>query len=229
MSQVERSIVIDVPVSAAYGQWTQFEDFPSFMGGVESVEQLDERTLHWRARVGAVVREWDAVITQQYPDRRIAWRSTSGAPNAGHVEFEPLGDRRTEMTLSMHFEPRGVVETAWTRMGMVGWRIDHDLHRFKQFIESRGQATDSWRGTVHRPEPLGTHNPEVAHAHHGDPPRAEIPVPPPQPGDPPAVPGPRPPSLPDEPEPVPFPEVPGPDPAPLPDPMPSPVPNVRDR
>lgn len=161
MSEVERSIVVDVPVSTAYGQWTQFEEFPSFMSAVESVEQLDERTLHWRAKFAGTVREWDAAITQQFPDERIAWRSTQGTPNAGHVSFEPLSDRRTLVTLSMHFEPQTVGEKVWTGLGLVGRRVDHDLHRFKQFLESRGSETGAWRGTIHQPHPGGTHNPEV--------------------------------------------------------------------
>jgi uncharacterized membrane protein len=162
MSEVERSIVVDVPVSTAYGQWTQFEEFPRFMDGVESVEQLDERTLHWRARLAGTVREWDAAITQQSPDQRIAWRSTQGTPNAGQVSFEPLGGgSRTKVTLSMHFEPHGLAEKLWSGLGLVGRRIDHDLHRFKQFIESRGTATGAWRGAIRQPEPRGARNPEV--------------------------------------------------------------------
>ncbi len=161
MSQVERSITVDVPVAAAYGQWTQFEEFPRFMGGVESVEQLDDRTLHWRARLGGAVREWDAVITQQYPDQRIAWRSTTGTPNAGHVEFAPLSEGRTRVTLSIHYEPHGALERLWAALGMVGRRIDHDLHRFKEFIESRGAETGVWRGAIREAEPAGAHNPEL--------------------------------------------------------------------
>jgi uncharacterized membrane protein len=162
MSQVERSIVVDVPVDVAYAQWTQFEEFPRFMSGVESVEQLDERTLHWRARLGGRVREWDAAITQQFPNERIAWRSTQGTPNAGHLTFAPIGDgMRTRVTLSMHFEPRTVAEKLWAGLGMVGRRVDHDLHRFKEFIESRGEPTGNFIGVIHRPEPRGTRNPEL--------------------------------------------------------------------
>jgi uncharacterized membrane protein len=161
MSQVERAIVVDVPVATAYDQWTQFEEFPRFMSGVESVEQLDERTLHWRARLGGAVREWDAVITQQFPGERIAWRSITGTPNAGHVEFEPTAEGRSQVTLSLHFEPHGFLETVWDRLGMVGRRIDHDLHRFKEFMETQGQETGAWRGTIHQPAPQGAHNPEV--------------------------------------------------------------------
>lgn len=163
MSEVERSIVVDVPVSAAYGQWTQFAEFPTFMTGVESVEQLDERTLHWRARMGGTVREWDAVITQQFPDERIAWRSTSGAANAGHVSFTPVHVSATRIELSMHFEPHTAGEKLWAALGMVGRRIDHDLHRFKQFMESRGSETGAWRGVIHHPEPRGATNPELRH------------------------------------------------------------------
>lgn len=161
MSEVERSITVDVPVATAYGQWTQFEEFPRFMGGVDSVEQLDDRTLHWRARLGGTVREWDAVITQQFPEERISWRSTTGTPNAGHVEFAPLSGARTRVTLSIHYEPQGALERLWAGLGMVGRRVDHDLHHFKNFIELRGRATGAWEGAIHQPAPDGTHNPEL--------------------------------------------------------------------
>jgi uncharacterized membrane protein len=148
-------------VSTAYAQWTQFEEFPRFMAGVESVEQLDDRTLHWRARLGGALREWDAVITQQFPDQRIAWRSVTGAPNAGHVEFADAGEGRSQVTLSMHFEPHGLMEKAWSALGMVARRVDHDLHRFKDFVEARGKATGAWRGAIHEPAPQGASNPEL--------------------------------------------------------------------
>lgn len=160
MSEIQRSVVVDVPVATAYGQWTQFEEFPAFMPGVESVEQLDDRRVHWRARVGGTVREWDAVITQQFPDRRIAWRSTQGAPNAGHVGFTEMADGATRIDLSMHFEPQGAVETLWARLGLVDRRVARDLHGFKQFIETRGRETGAWRGTIHEPDPAGARNPE---------------------------------------------------------------------
>jgi uncharacterized membrane protein len=159
MAEVERSIVVGVPVSTAYNQWTQFEDFPRFMEGVKEVRQLDDSRLRWRASVGGRDEEWEAVITQQVPDERIGWRSVDGAPNAGNVRFEPA-DGGTRVTLHMLYEPRGVVEAAGDLVGFVERRVDGDLARFKEFVESRGSETGAWRGTIHNPAPQGTRNPE---------------------------------------------------------------------
>ncbi|MHB8574825.1 MAG: SRPBCC family protein, partial [Dehalococcoidia bacterium] len=110
MGQVEKSIEVQTPVHVAYNQWTQFESFPRFMTGVEEVRQLDDKRLHWRAKVGGKEKEWDAVIATQEPDRCIAWHNTSGAQNAGRVSFESAGDNATRVTLQMSFDPDGVVE-----------------------------------------------------------------------------------------------------------------------
>ena len=145
---IEKSVEVEVPVRTAYNQWTQFEDFPQFMKGVERVEQLDDTHLRWVAEIGGQKREWKAEITEQEPDMRIAWRSTEGATNAGVVTFHKLDPNRTKVMLQMEFEPEGVVETAGAAVGAVGGRIDADLDRFKEFIESRGTETGAWRGTV---------------------------------------------------------------------------------
>jgi hypothetical protein len=107
MSMIEQSIDVNVPVHTAYNQWTQFEAFPQFMEGVEAVTQLDERRLHWRANVGGRVEEWDAVITEQHPDERIAWKNTAGASNAGVVTFHRLADAKTRVMLQMEYDPQG--------------------------------------------------------------------------------------------------------------------------
>ena len=137
MAAIEQSIVVNVPVQMAYNQWTQFEDFPRFMDGVESVRQLDDKRLHWRVNIGGKVKEWDAEITEQHPDERIAWTTRSGARNAGVVTFHRLDENRTKIMLQVDYEPEGVVENVGDAVGIVSARIKGDLERFKEFIESR--------------------------------------------------------------------------------------------
>jgi len=148
MSLIEKSIEINVPVRTAYNQWTQFEDFPRFMEGVKHVKQLDETHLHWKAEIGGKEKEWDAEITEQIPDRRIAWRSRDGAQNAGVVTFHRLSDSTSKVMLQMEYDPDGVLENVGDVTGMVSQRVVGDLERFKRYIESRGQETGAWRGTV---------------------------------------------------------------------------------
>ena len=148
MANIEQSIDVDVPVSTAYNQWTQFEEFPRFMEGVREVRQLDDKRLQWRAEVGGRDKEWYAEITEQKPDMRIAWRSTSGARNAGVVTFHRLSDSRTRVMLQIEYDPEGAVENVGDAVGVVSARIRGDLERFKEFIESRGRETGGWRGEI---------------------------------------------------------------------------------
>jgi uncharacterized membrane protein len=148
MEQVEKTVEVNRPVSTVYNQWTQFEDFPEFMEGVKEVRQLDDTHLHWRAEVWGKEKEWDAEITEQEPDRRISWRSTSGAPNAGTVRFEPLGADRTRVRLTMAYEPEGAVENVGDALGIFSARVEHSVRDFKEFIENRAQETGAWRGEV---------------------------------------------------------------------------------
>ncbi len=149
MPRFEDTIVVDVPVSTAYAQWTQFETFPRFMDGVESVVQQDARTLTWVADVAGQRKEWTAEITDQTPDRRIAWKSTSGADNAGAVLFEPTAKDQTKITLALDADPDGVVETVGANLGFLERRVKGDLERFKSFIESRQEPTGDWTGEIH--------------------------------------------------------------------------------
>ena len=148
MANVEKHIDVEVPVRTAYNQWTQFEDFPHFMEGVHEVRQLDDTHLHWRANVGGSDKEWDAVVTEQRPDERVAWRSTDGADNAGVVTFHRLGEQQTRVMLQLDYEPEGLLETIGDKLGFMGRRVQGDLERFKAFIESRGMETGAWRGEV---------------------------------------------------------------------------------
>jgi len=148
MSLIEKSIEINVPVRTAYNQWTQFEEFPKFMEGVKHVKQLDDKHLHWKAEIGGKEKEWDAEITEQIPDTRIAWRSRDGAQNAGVVTFHRLSDSTSKVMLQMEYDPDGVLENVGDVTGMVSQRVVGDLERFKRYIESRGQETGAWRGTV---------------------------------------------------------------------------------
>ncbi len=148
MARHEEHIEVNVPVHTAYNQWTQFEDFPKFMDNVKSVQQLDDRHLHWVAEIAGKREEWDAEITHQEPDQRVAWTSTTGARNAGAVTFRPLGADRTEVTLELMDQPQGVVEKAGDALGVTGHQVKEDLENFKKFIESRGTETGAWRGSI---------------------------------------------------------------------------------
>ena len=148
MATAVKYIDVAVPVSVAYNQWTQFEEFPRFMKGVQEVRQLDDQRLHWRAEIGGKNVEWDALITEQLPDERIAWRSAAGAKNAGVVTFHRMSDDMTRVTLQLEYEPETVTESSGSALGVVDRRIQGDLERFKEFLESRGRETGAWRGTV---------------------------------------------------------------------------------
>jgi uncharacterized membrane protein len=151
MASVVESIDVKVPVSTAYNQWTQFEDFPHFMEGVKSVTQTDDTHLHWVAEVAGQEKEWDAEISEQHPDERVAWNATSGAENAGVVTFHRIDDEMSRVTLQMDVDPEGVVENVGTALGFLDRRVKGDLERFKEFIESRGSETGAWRGEVEAP------------------------------------------------------------------------------
>jgi uncharacterized membrane protein len=155
MSKIESSIDVDVPVRVAYDQWTQFEEFPRFMDAVESVSQVDDTHVHWTAKIAGVRKEWDAEITQQEPDQRVAWTSTSGARNAGAVDFHRLGDRSTRVTLTMDVEPDGPLESVGDAIGVPEREVEGDLKRFKDYIEKRGDATGAWRGSVDQADVAG--------------------------------------------------------------------------
>jgi len=151
MATVEKSIEVHVPVSTAYNQWTQFETFPQFMEGVEAVRQMDDTHLHWKARVAGREKEWDAEISEQVPDQRIAWHAVDGSHNAGAVTFHRIDDATTRIMLQLEAEPSGIVEKVGDALGMLDRQVDKDLERFREFIESRGQETGGWRGEVPRP------------------------------------------------------------------------------
>ena len=148
MSTIEQSIEVNVPVRPVYNQWTQFTEFPQFMEGVEYVRQLDDTRLEWAAEIAGQRREWEAKITEQVPDQRVAWASVGGAGHAGVVTFHRIDDNTTKVMLQMDFEPEGIVEKAGDKLGIVKSRVKGDLERFKSFIEARGQETGAWRGEV---------------------------------------------------------------------------------
>jgi len=148
MASVEKSIDVRVPVQVAYNQWTQFEEFPRFMEGVSEVRQIDDTTLHWTAEIGGQERQWKANIAEQIPDERIAWAGEGEPANAGVVTFHRLDDTTTRIMLQMEYEPSDLKEKAGSALGIIGRRIQGDLGRFKEFIETHGQETGAWRGTV---------------------------------------------------------------------------------
>src|SRR6476469_4218747 len=145
---IDESIEVNVPVSVSYNQWTQFEDFPLFMEGVEHVQQLDDTRLHWVANVAGKKAEWDAKILEQHPDRQISWISEDGKKTRGTVTFESLGEKRTLVRLSLGYQAEGFVEAVGSAAGLDRRRVEGDLERFKQLIEGRGTETGAWREDV---------------------------------------------------------------------------------
>jgi uncharacterized membrane protein len=148
MSSVEEWIEVNVPVSTAYNQWTQFEEFPRFMDSVQEVKQVDDTHLHWRASMAGKTEEWDAEITEQIPDQKIAWRSIGGMRNEGVVTFNRVGDNKTRIVLHMDYEPETAGEKIGDVVGGVKLLAKNNLKRFKDLIEGRGVETGAWRGTV---------------------------------------------------------------------------------
>jgi uncharacterized membrane protein len=150
MSTIEESIDVNVPLRTAYNQWTQFEEFPAFMEGVQSVTQLDDRHVHWVASIAGIHREWDAEISEQHPDERVAWTATDGTKNAGVVTFHRIDDDTTRIMLQLDFEPDGLTESVGDALGFVRRRASGDLTRFKEFIEGRQRESGAWRGDISR-------------------------------------------------------------------------------
>jgi uncharacterized membrane protein len=150
MSAVEESIEVAVPLTAVYNQWTQFEDFPQFMEGVERIEQRTPTLTHWKTSVGGVTREFDAEITEQIPDERVAWTTVDGeAKQAGVVTFHRLDAEHTKVMLQLDHDPQGIADTVGDKLGFVKRQVKSDLQRFKEYIESRGgTTTGAWRGQV---------------------------------------------------------------------------------
>jgi ribosome-associated toxin RatA of RatAB toxin-antitoxin module len=148
MTKVEHRILVNVPVSVAYNQWTQFEDFPHFMNGIKKVTQLSDDRLEWVAQIAGVRRQWEAKILEQIPDKKVAWAATEGATNAGQVVFEDLGGGQTSVQLTLEYEPEGLIEKVGDKLNVVDNQTENDLERFKALIEAEGYASGAWRGTV---------------------------------------------------------------------------------
>ena len=150
MSNFEHAIDVNVPVNTAYNQWTQFEDFPMFMEGIEEVKQLDGKRLFWKANIAGINQEWYAEITEQLPDERIAWTSTSGAKHAGVITFHYVDETTTRIMYQMDYNPEGFIENVGDALGIVKLRVKNDLENFKQFIEERHEPTGAWRGEIEK-------------------------------------------------------------------------------
>ncbi|HWH14701.1 MAG TPA: SRPBCC family protein [Miltoncostaeaceae bacterium] len=148
MTRIEETVEVGVPVRTAYNQWTQFEEFPRFMEGVEEVRQLDDAHLNWRVQIGGRTHEYRAQITEQVPDRIIAWKATDGYDAAGSVRFAPDGPDRTKVTVVLAYEPEGAAEKVGSWLGFASRRVQNDLERFRDMIESRGAASGAWRGEL---------------------------------------------------------------------------------
>ena len=167
-TKVEKSILVNVPVGTAYNQWTQFEDFPRFMGGIKSVRQLEDDRLEWVAEIAGVRRQWTARILEQVPDQKVAWAATEGATNAGDVTFEDVGGGQTSVHLTLEYEPEGLLEKVGDKLNIVENQAEADLDRFKAFIEAEGYATGAWRGSVNEGAAVGTPGLDEAGSSRGD-------------------------------------------------------------
>lgn len=154
-TKVEKSILVNVPLAVAYNQWTQFEEFPQFMGGVQKVTQLADDRLEWVAEIAGVKRRWEARVLEQVPDQKVAWAATEGATNAGAVTFSDVGGGQTSVHLSLEYEPEGLVEKVGDKLNVVENQAERDLERFKAFIEGEGYATGAWRGSVNEGAGVG--------------------------------------------------------------------------
>ena len=149
MSQVIETIDVNVPVSVAYNQWTQFEEFPQFLSFVESITQVTDTLTEWKVKIGGAEREFEAEITEQHPDERVAWNSTGGeVDHAGVVTFHKLSDSETRVTVQLDWEAKGLVEKVGSALGFDDHAIKKDLGNFKEFIEKKGAADGAWRGDV---------------------------------------------------------------------------------
>jgi uncharacterized membrane protein len=152
MTEVMKHVDVRCPVGTVYNQYTQFEEFPKFMAGVERVTQINDEMLHWVIEIGGVRREFDTRITEQLPDERIAWKSVDQKTHAGVVTFHRLSDDTTRVTLQMAYDPEGFAENAADLLGLISARIEGDLERFKSFMESHGRETGAWRGEIRAPK-----------------------------------------------------------------------------
>lgn len=151
MATIEKSIEVEVPVRTAYNQWTQFEEFPHFMDGVEKVIQLDDTSIRWNTEIAGQQREFDAEITEQIPDERVAWKAIGETEHAGVVTFHRIDDNKCKVMLQMEYDPEGFAEKAGDFLGIIERRTQKDLENFKEFIEARGTETGAWRGEVDQP------------------------------------------------------------------------------
>ena len=167
-TKVEKTVVVDMPVSTVYNQWTQFEEFPQFMGAVEKITQLGDDRLEWVAEMGGVRRQWVAKILEQVPDQKVAWAAVEGATNAGAVTFAAVGPTQTEVHLTMEFEPEGFLETVADKLHIVGNQAEHDLENFKRFIETEGYESGAWRGSINEGATVRTPGVEDAASSFGD-------------------------------------------------------------
>jgi len=145
---IDESIEVEVPLSTAYNQWTQFEEFPLFMEGVDDVKQHGDTRLHWVATIGGHTAEWEAKILEQHPDEQISWISEDGKKTRGTVSFEGLSESKTRIRLSMSYQAEGPLEQLGSAAGLDATRVRGDLKRFKDLIESRGTESGEWRGEI---------------------------------------------------------------------------------
>ncbi len=155
MEHMEKTFEFDCPVHVTYNQWTQFEEFPRWMGSVKEVRQLDDTHQHWKVRIAGKEKEFDTVLIDQVPDQHISWRATSGVPNQGTARFEKLPNDRSRVQLEMDYEPQSFVEKAADAVGIVSAYVESAVEKFKKSLEDRGRETGAWRGEIHGGQETG--------------------------------------------------------------------------
>ena len=149
MPNAIETVDVNVPVSVAYNQWTKCEEFPKFLSFVESITQVNDTLTEWKVKVGGVEREFEAQITEQHPDERVAWNSTGGqVDHGGVVTFHKLAENETRVTVQLDWQATGLMEKAGAALGVDNYAIKKDLANFKKFIEAKGTDDGGWRGDV---------------------------------------------------------------------------------
>lgn len=174
---IEESIDVGVPLSVAYNQWTQFQDFSRFTKGVESVEQSNETEMTWRGKVFKSHRSWKAKIQEQVPDKRIVWTSEGPKGSSrGVVTFHPLAEDLTRVLVAIEYYPQGFFEKTANVWRAVGRRVRLDLKNYRRFTMLEGKETGAWRGRIERGKvvdrPKGKAEPRKAGARKAEPRKA---------------------------------------------------------
>jgi uncharacterized membrane protein len=154
---VQQSCDVAAPLETVYNQFTQFEEWPSFMHRVARVTQEDECTVSFATKIWGVSKQFTADIETQRPDERIKWRVAEGITHTGVVSFHELAPRLTRIELTFDVDPGSLIEKFARGARHVKRAARADLHRFKAFIELQEHETGAWRGVIEDGELVKDH------------------------------------------------------------------------